>query len=96
MSCRRIAVRIPRNSMNFPFVLPRRKKILVLHLRCRGYQLTVLNPFGGDEFAGNLMNFVGAAANHDYLQTIMFVQVNVQAGVDSNFGFVLHIGQKVA
>ena len=78
--------------MNFVFVLLTRKKILVLHFRCRGYQLTVLNPFGGDEFAGNLMNFVGAAADYDDLQTIMFVQVNVQAGIDGNFGFVLHVG----
>ena len=73
------------------FVLLTRKKFSVLHFRCSRDQLAVLDAFGGNELAGNLMNFVAAAANDDDFQTIVLIQVNMQAGVHGHFSFVLHV-----
>lgn len=67
------------------------QNFLVLHLRRSGYQFTVLHSLGGDEFAGDLMNLVGAAADHYDLQAIVFIKVNVQTRVYSHLGFMLHI-----
>jgi len=68
----------------------------MLHFGCRGYKLAVLHSFGGDQLARDLMNFVGPAANDNDLQTVMFIQVNVQTGVNRNFGLVLHVCQEIA
>ena len=82
--------------MKSKFVLFQVKKILVLHLRGRGYQLAILDAFGRNEFAGDLVDFVGPASNHYNFKTVVFVQMDVQTGIYSNFGFVLHIRQKIA
>jgi hypothetical protein len=86
----------PRNSMKFKFVLLPAKKFLVFHLRGRGYQLAVLHPFGGNEFAGDLVNFVSPASDYYYFKAIVFIQMDVQTGVYGNLGLVLHIRQKIA
>ena len=64
----------------------------MLHFRGGGHELTVLNTFGGDQFAGNLVHFVTASANHDDFQTIMLIEMNMQAGIDRDIGLMLHIG----
>jgi len=63
--------------MNLKFVLLRRKKILMLHFRGRGYQFAVLDTFGRDQLAGNLVDFVAPPADNYHFQTVMFVQMNV-------------------
>ena len=68
----------------------------MLDLGHRGYQPTVLHSLGGDEFASDLMDFISAATDYYYFETVMLVQVDVQTGVHGNFGFVLHLRQKIA
>jgi hypothetical protein len=63
----------PLNSMNCKFVLLADKKILVLHLRGRGYQLAVLHALGSDQFAGDFVNLVGPAAYNDDFETVVLV-----------------------
>ena len=67
----------------------------MLHFRRGGYEFAVLHAFGGDQFSGNLVNLVAPAADDDHFQAIMFIQVNVQAGIDGNFCFVLHIREQI-
>ena len=49
----------------------------MLHFGCRGDEFAVLNPFGGDQLPGNLVDFVAAPANHNDFQTIMLVEMNM-------------------
>ena len=66
----------------------------MLHLRRGGYEFAILHAFGGDEFAGDLVDFVAPASNDDHFKTVVFIQMDVQAGIYGNFGFVLHIREK--
>ncbi len=68
----------------------------MLHLCRSRYQLAVLHSFGGDEFAGDLVDFVSSTADYYNFETVMFVQVDVQTSVHYNFGFMLHVRQKIA
>lgn len=72
------------------------QKNLLFDLRGCGYQLSVLDPFGGDQFAGDLVHFVAAPPDHDDFQTIVLVQMNVQAGIHGHMSLMLHVGQKIA
>lgn len=64
----------------------------MLHFGCRGDEFAVLNPFGGDQLPGNLVDFVAPPANHDDFQTIMLIEMDMQAGIDHDIGFMLHVG----
>jgi hypothetical protein len=77
-------------------VLPQEKKFLLFHLRGRRNQLSILDPFGGNQFAGDFVNLIAAPADHYDLQTIVFVQMNVQAGIHGHMSFMLHLGQEIA
>ena len=68
----------------------------MLHFRRGGYEFAVLHAFGGDQFPGNLVNLVAPATDDDHFQAIVFIQVDVQAGIDGNFRFVLHIREQIA
>jgi hypothetical protein len=55
-----------------------------------------VHAFGCNKFAGDLVDFISPASDYYYFKTVVFIQVDVQTGVYVNFGFVLHIRQKVA
>src|SRR5678816_1588107 len=67
------------------------QKNLLLDLRGCGYQLSVLNPFSGNQLAGNLVHFVAPSPDDDNLQTIVLVQMNVQAGIHGYMRLMLHV-----
>ncbi len=68
----------------------------MFHFRGGRYELAVLNSLGGDQLTRDFVHFIGSTSNDDHLQTVVFVQMNVQTGVDYNLCFVLHICQEVA
>ena len=61
------------DSNNLNFVLRIGKIFLVLHLRRGGHQFAVLDAFGGDELAGDLVDLVGPAAYDDNFETVVLV-----------------------
>jgi len=68
----------------------------MLHFRSRHHDFAVLHTFGRDQLAGNFVNLARCAAHDDHLQTVMGIQMDVQARIDGNAGAVLHVGKKVA
>ncbi len=64
----------------------------MLHFRGRGHEFTVLDAFGGDQFASDLVDLVAATPEHDDFQTIMLVEMNMQARIYRDVSLVLHIG----
>src|SRR5688572_23640430 len=67
----------------------------MLQFRRSRHQLAVLHPFGRYQFTRNLVHLIATSADDNHLQTIMLVQMNVQAGIHCNLGFVLHIGENI-
>jgi len=72
------------------------QKNLLLDLRGSGYELAVLDPLSRNQLAGNLVHFVAAPPDDDDLQTIVFVQMNVQAGIHGHMSLMLHVRQEIA
>jgi len=64
----------------------------MLHFRRRGDKLAVLHAFCGDQFAGDLVHFVTTTPNDNDLETVMLVEMDVQARIDRNVSLVLHVG----
>lgn len=60
---------------------------------CRHGQLAVFDPFGSDEFIGNIFDQAGLAANQDDLQTVVVVQVDMDGGNDHVVVIVLNSRQ---
>ena len=64
----------------------------MLHFGCRRDEFAVLDPFGGDQLPGNLVDFVAAPADHDDFQAVVLVKVNVQARIHRDISLMLHVG----
>ena len=67
-----------------------------MYLWCSRHQFAVLNPFGGNQLAGNFVHFVAAPADDDDLQAIVLIQMNVQAGINGHVSLMLHFCQEIA
>jgi hypothetical protein len=72
------------------------QKNLLMYLWGSRHQLSVLDPFGGDQFAGDLVHFVAAPPDDDDFQTIVFVQMDVHAGIYGHVSLMLHVRQEIA
>src|SRR6266850_4225939 len=72
------------------------QKNLLVYLGGSRHQLAVLNPFGSNQLAGDLVHFVAAAPDDNDLQTIVLVQMNVQAGIHCHMSLMLHVCQEIA
>jgi hypothetical protein len=72
------------------------QKNLLVDLRGCGYELAVLDPLGRNQFASDLMHFVATPPDDDDLQTIVFIQMNVQAGIHGHMSLMLHVRQEIA
>jgi hypothetical protein len=84
------------NIIKLKFVPFSCKKILLLDLRGRRDELAVLNSLGRNQFAGNLVHLVAAAADDNDFQAVMFIEVNVQAGIHGHMSLMLHLRQEIA
>src|SRR6266550_7571209 len=78
-------------AISLIFVLPPMQKNLLLYLWGCHHQLSVLDSLGGNQFAGDLVHFVAAPPDDDDLQTIVFVQMNMQAGIHGHMCLMLHV-----
>jgi hypothetical protein len=72
------------------------QKNLLVYLGGSRHQLAVLNPLGRNQLASDLVHFVAAPPDDNDLQTIVFVQVNVQAGIHGYMSLMLHVRQEIA
>ncbi len=61
----------------------------------RGNELAVLHTLGGDQLSSDFMHLFRFSPDHDDLQTVVLIQVNVKARVDDDLGLVLHICEKI-
>lgn len=75
----------------FLFLCYSAAKFLVFHFCGRNHQFTVLNSLGSDQFSCDLMDFITPAADHDYLKAIVLIQMDMQARIHCDLGFVLHV-----
>jgi hypothetical protein len=77
------------------FAIPMQKNLL-LDLRSSGYELAVLDPLSRNQLAGDLVHFAAASPDDNHFQAVMFIQVNMQAGIHGHMSLMLHVRQEIA